>query len=410
MKGVGLGLLVVIVLGAALADEDPERDVLTEEEEGVVEEDMSLYTRDGAIMYRVLRKPRHCDGPYGIGDTVTMNMEYHGLNKDGEEVEMQQALTTKIGEGQSIRSPLGEGLLGMCLGEKRRLLIPEKELKNKYKEVLPDILDTVQTFLEAEVTGINRMSWQKFESGLMLSMLEPVDPEYCERTVEDGDTLAVEYEGSLEDGTVFDSSASRGAPFGPFVHGRGQIIQGYEEVLPGKCLGERWRMVVPPHLAYGDSGAGDSIPGGATLTFDVRLVKLNDAVWSDEVRNRKVLGWEEIYKPEVCEAKANWDDQLHMHYEATREDGTKFGSLVDNYPPYGPFSLSGDGTFVPALDQALEGMCLGERRMVSVPPRLGWAGRSSHSDTIKVELFLVQVNNMEAERLTPPEGPPKDEL
>merc|ERR1712156_961728 len=36
-------------------------------------------------MYRVLRKPRHCDGPYGIGDTVTMNMEYHGLNKDGRE-------------------------------------------------------------------------------------------------------------------------------------------------------------------------------------------------------------------------------------------------------------------------------------------------------------------------------------
>ena len=45
MKGGGLGLLVVIVLGAALADEDPERDVLTKEEEGVVEEDMSLYTR-----------------------------------------------------------------------------------------------------------------------------------------------------------------------------------------------------------------------------------------------------------------------------------------------------------------------------------------------------------------------------
>merc|ERR1719422_1610735 len=35
-------------------------------------------------MYRVLRKPRHCDGPYGIGDTVTMNMEYHGLNKGGD--------------------------------------------------------------------------------------------------------------------------------------------------------------------------------------------------------------------------------------------------------------------------------------------------------------------------------------
>ena len=64
---------------------------------------------------------------------------------------------------------------------------------------------------------------------------------------------------------------------------------------------------MPPHLAYGDSGAGDSIPGkptriaepvhniilmvlilgGATLTFDVRLVRLNSAVWSDEVLKSK---------------------------------------------------------------------------------------------------------------------------
>ena len=75
------------------------------------------------------------------------------------------------------------------------------------------------------------------------------------------------------------------------------------------------------------------IQGGATLTFDVRLVRLNSAVWSDEVgsqktkkqkhlmvqvRNRKVLGWEEIYKPEVCEEMVGWEDELHMHYEATR--------------------------------------------------------------------------------------------
>ena len=65
-------------------------------------------------------------------------------------------------------------------------------------------------------------------------------------------------------------------------------------------------------------------------------MRLNSAVWSDEVdsqswlrkeehlitqvRNRKVLGWEEIYKPEVCEGMAGWDDELHMHYEATRFD------------------------------------------------------------------------------------------
>ena len=65
-------------------------------------------------------------------------------------------------------------------------------------------------------------------------------------------------------------------------------------------------------------------------------MRLNSAVWSDEVdsqkakkgtdctlynvqvRNRKVLGWEEIYKPEVCEEMVGWEDELHMHYEATR--------------------------------------------------------------------------------------------
>ena len=61
-------------------------------------------------------------------------------------------------------------------------------------------------------------------------------------------------------------------------------------------------------------------------------MRLNSAVWSEEVgekakkgrnlivqvRNRKVLGWEEIYKPEVCEEMVGWEDELHMHYEATR--------------------------------------------------------------------------------------------
>ena len=59
-----------------------------------------------------------------------------------------------------------------------------------------------------------------------------------------------------------------------------------------------------------------------------------------QVKHRKVFGWETVFKPEVCEEMVGWEDELHMHYEATREDGSKFGSLVDNYPPYGPFSLS----------------------------------------------------------------------
>ena len=396
------GFLLFCVI-AVCRGEGAEDEELSEDEEGIVEEDLSEYVTEGDVLYKTVWKPKDCDGPTADGDDVTMMMEYYGVREDGKEVEMEHALTTKIGKGQTIRSK-GDGLFGMCLGEKRRLLIPQSVLRNKYKQILPGILDSVDTFLDVQVTRINDQSWHQQQSGLLMAMLEPVESEYCSRTVVEGDTLAVEYEGTLESGKVFDSSASRGRPFGPFVHGRRQIIDGYTETLTGRCLGERWRMTVPPHLAYGDQGVGDDIPGGATLTFDVRLVRLNNDVWSEEVKDKKVLAWEELYKPDICEEIAGYEDQLYIHYEATREDGSKFGSLVDNNPPYGPFSLSDKGTFVPSLDYAIPGMCLGERRMVVVPPRLGWMG--GHHDTIMVEFMMVSINGNEAERFAP-EGPPK---
>ena len=110
-----------------------------------------------------------------------------------------------------------------------------------------------------------------------------------------------------------------------------------------------------------------------------------------------MVTWSSIYKPETCEAIVGHSDQVYIHYRATREDGTKFGTLVDNLSPFGPTSLSGTGTTVPALDAALPGMYLGERRMVSVPPRLGW--RSGHFDTIMVELMVVRINDMEWKRI-----------
>ena len=54
-----------------------------------------------------------------------------------------------------------------------------------------------------------------------------------------------------------------------------------------------------------------------------------------------------------------------MNYFILREDGTRFGTLEDGLAAHGPVILSGPGTHVPALDSALPGMCLGERRMVS---------------------------------------------
>ena len=83
------------------------------------------------------------------------------------------------------------------------------------------------------------------------------------------------YTGTLEDGKKFDSSYDRSEPF-KFQIGVGQVIRGWEEGVLGMCAGEKRRLIVPPELGYGDQGAGDIIPGGATLHFDVELMGVEE--------------------------------------------------------------------------------------------------------------------------------------
>lgn len=86
-----------------------------------------------------------------------------------------------------------------------------------------------------------------------------------------GKTVSVNYLGTLEDGTKFDSSYDRGQPI-VFTLGVGQVIQGWDQGVAGMKVGGKRRLVIPAALAYGDRGAGALIPPGATLVFDVELV------------------------------------------------------------------------------------------------------------------------------------------
>ncbi|MDD5145247.1 MAG: FKBP-type peptidyl-prolyl cis-trans isomerase [Candidatus Pacebacteria bacterium] len=89
-----------------------------------------------------------------------------------------------------------------------------------------------------------------------------------------GDNVRVDYIGTLEDGTKFDSSYDRGMPI-LFTLGNGSVIKGWEMGILGMKVGEKRRLTVPPDLAYGESGYPGVIPPNATLIFEVELIGFN---------------------------------------------------------------------------------------------------------------------------------------
>ena len=91
---------------------------------------------------------------------------------------------------------------------------------------------------------------------------------------QDGDRLEVHYIGSFEDGQKFDSSRDRGQPMG-VVLGQTSLIEGFTMALFGMKEGQRRVVTIPSQFAYGERGAPPTIPPGATLVFDIELVKLN---------------------------------------------------------------------------------------------------------------------------------------
>lgn len=83
--------------------------------------------------------------------------------------------------------------------------------------------------------------------------------------------VTVHYRGTTIDGKEFDSSYKRGEPTS---FGVGQVIAGWTEALQMMPKGSKWELYIPPDLAYGDRGAGDVIPPGAALIFEVELLDI----------------------------------------------------------------------------------------------------------------------------------------
>jgi peptidyl-prolyl cis-trans isomerase A (cyclophilin A) len=109
--------------------------------------------------------------------------------------------------------------------------------------------------------------FEKTESGLRYQFIQRGEGKQAAA----GKMVSVHYEGSLENGKVFDSSYPRKKPI-EFKLGQGQVIEGWDEGIALLKIGDKARFVIPSHLGYGSRGAGGAIPPNATLIFDVELM------------------------------------------------------------------------------------------------------------------------------------------
>ena len=175
-------------------------------------------------------------------------------------------------EGQDVVDAIGQGdsidtieiLRVGAEAEKWNAIEAFRTFEGSRQKKIEDAKKLAEETMERLAAGFD-----KTESGLRYKMIQKGSG----KNAENGKTVSVHYEGSLESGKVFDSSYPRKKPI-EFRLGQGQVIEGWDEGIALLQVGDKARFVIPSYLGYGESGAGGVIPPNATLIFDVELMEV----------------------------------------------------------------------------------------------------------------------------------------
>lgn len=146
-----------------------------------------------------------------------------------------------------------------------------REMADKQKETMNKLTEKNKQEGDAFLAENKKKDGVKtLPSGLQYKVIT----EGTGKTPKAGDTVTVNYRGTLIDGTEFDSSFKRGQPATFPVNG---VIKGWTEALQLMKEGTKWQVFIPSDLAYGDKGAGGMIGPNAVLIFDVELISIKEA-------------------------------------------------------------------------------------------------------------------------------------
>lgn len=205
------------------------------------------------------------------------------------------------------------------------------------------------------------------------------------RGAEKGDTIWVQYKGTLADGTEFDANMSpQKDPFS-FTLGQSMVIKGWDLGLLGMKVGGERKLHIPSDLAYGANGSG-KIPPNAELDFDIKLlgmVKPGEDRIIDITDIKKGSGAREV----------KLGDTISIQYVGTLLNGRVF----DDSHPRGAFTFTvGKAQTLTCIDKGVQGMKVGGVRQIVAPPLTAFIGRPSdnvpyNSEVVfKIELLKIK--------------------
>jgi peptidylprolyl isomerase len=206
------------------------------------------------------------------GDMLLVH--YTGWLKNGKKFDSSrdrgQPFELRLGAGSVIKG-WDEGVIGMKLGGKRKLVIPPDLAYGARGQ--GEIPPNSELTFEIELVKIKDVMGGDANASSDAKVQIEALKEGTGAVVKEGDTVVVHYTGWLQNGTKFDSSLDHGQPF-QFTVGLGEVIKGWDKGVAGMKVGGKRKLIIPPELAYGAEGKGGALPPNATLTFDIELLRI----------------------------------------------------------------------------------------------------------------------------------------
>lgn len=343
-------------------------------------------TTKSGLKYKITKSNKKGELP-SVGDKVVVH--YVGkLTNDtvfDSSIKRGKPFTFELGAGRVIKG-WDEGIALLKKGEKATLVIPpELGYGDKAVGNIPpnstlifdvELIDIIKA-IKIEPFDVKGKDTVVTESGLKYIVSESKNKKH-KNHIEKGSRVTVNYTGYLSDGKMFDSSIKRNQPF-TFEIGEGRVIKGWDIGVSLMSIGDKFRLIIPYGLAYGEKGRPPIIPEKATLVFDVELLNIQPAIKVEpfDVKGKDTLttesGLKYIIVRKTKGIQATAGKTVKVDYSGYLQDGTMFDSSVKRGKPI-EFQV-GVGRVIKGWDEALQLMSIGDKFRIIIPYNLAYGER-----------------------------------